>query len=107
MASGPVQPWAEKRRGPASIAKPPVRRTMTSTSRAHVPAAARTRLLKNGKEARILLLAFRRQRPFLAQRLVVLRSEEGRLHAAVDDVPRQHRIARAIAEHEEVGVHAR
>src|SRR5688500_15612070 len=90
------------------MTKPPVIRTMTSTSQAPVPSRMRTEmtLLEDREKARILLLPLRRQRPLCLHRLVELRSEEVALHAAVDDVPRQHGVARSIAEHEEVGIDA-
>ena len=51
-------------------------------------------------------MPFRRQRRFLAQRLLEFGTEERVLHSAVDDVPRQDRVGRPIAEHEEVGIDA-
>src|SRR5215208_5573053 len=61
-------------------------------------------LLQYREEAGVFLLPLRRQRPLLAEPLVELVAEERVLHAAVDDVPRQHRVGRPIAEDEEVGV---
>src|SRR6185503_4040196 len=62
---------------------------------------ART-LLDHRQELGVLLRALGRQRPLGAQALLHLALEEAALHAAVDDVPRQHRVARAVAE--DVGV---
>ena len=46
-----------------------------------------------GRSFAFSFCALRRQRPLLAQPLVELGAEERRLHAAVDDVPRQHGVA--------------
>src|SRR4051812_32542544 len=86
------------------MTKPPVMRMTISTSRAPVPAATRMRLLENRKKEGILLLPLGRQRPLGVERLLELVSEEGALHAAVDDVPRQHFVGGSIAEDEEIGV---
>src|SRR5688572_9752373 len=123
MAHGPVQRREEKCNGPASMRKPPVMRTTSSTSRALVPIRMRVKvtlvvrlvdgglkvsgLLEYREETGILLLPFRRQRPLAVHRLVELRSEERGLHAAVDDVPRQHGIAGTVTEHEEASVDTR
>ena len=63
--------------------------------------------MEDGKQPCVFLLPFRRQRPLGTHCFVELRAEEAGLHAAVDDVPRQHGIGRPIAEHEEVGVDPR
>src|SRR5436190_18595387 len=88
------------------MTKPPVMRMTISTSRAPVPAATRMRLLKNREKERILLLPLGRQRPLGVECLLEFVPEEAALHAAVDDVPRQHFVGGSIPEDEEVGVDA-
>src|SRR3954467_1790651 len=88
------------------MTKPPAMTTTMAASTAAVPAMRRNGLLENREKARILLLSFRRQGPLFAHRFFELAAEERLLHPAVDDLPRQHRVARPIAEHEEVGVDA-
>jgi hypothetical protein len=61
-------------------------------------------LLDNRQELRVFRGALGRKRPLFTQALVVLRVEERRLHAAVDDVPRQHGVMGAVAENIEVAV---
>src|SRR5262245_20400065 len=90
------------------MTNPPATKTTSSTSRALVPrrTIVKMTLLEDREETRILLLALRRERPLGLHRLVEFRSEEIGLHAAVDDVPGQQRVARSVAEHEEVGIHS-
>src|SRR2546425_3922050 len=66
-----------------------------------------TRFLWNHRQQlRVFLRALGRKRPLLAERFCVFRLEEGTLHTAVDDVPRQHGVLAAVAEDEEAAVHA-
>src|SRR2546428_1354890 len=64
------------------------------------------RLLQDRKQTAVLFGALRRERPLLAQGFVELRTEEAALHAAVDDVPREHAVAGPVAEHVEVRIDA-
>src|SRR5215210_1343994 len=63
-------------------------------------------LPQHREESGVFLRALRRERPLLAEPLGVFSLVEGGLHAAVDDIPRQHRIRGAVTEHEEVVVDA-
>src|SRR5262245_30091899 len=64
------------------------------------------RSVQDGKQARIFVGPLRRQRPLGAGALLELGAEERLLHAAVDHVPRQHQVVRAIAIDVEVAVDA-
>src|SRR5512138_1999129 len=109
-SNGASRRWADTCSGPTSMANPPLMKMMTKRLRANVPAKTRTcanaansgDLVQRGEQPGVLFLPLRRQRPLGAHRLVGLGAEEGVFHAAVDDVPRQHAIVRAIAEDEEL-----
>ena len=60
--------------------------------------------MNDRKQLGVFLGPLRRQRPFLAESFLELRLEKGRLHAAVDDVPGQHRVAGSVAEDVEIAV---
>ena len=98
----------EKGKGPASTTKPPVMRTMTSTSRAPVPAASEEAATegRGGAAHSPSAASAAASTPPAAPCRTRLRKKLV-LHAAVDDVPGQHGVGGAVAEHEEVGVDAR
>ena len=126
-ASGPRQLCADKYNGPARTVKPPVMVMMTRMTSADVPAAVSSRptcaVRSSGRlRARRFVEA---SRPYCRTvsssafsfcrltgsvhsrgALIEFGAEEIVLQAAVDDVPRQHCVRRAIAEHEEVRVDA-
>src|SRR6266545_1563121 len=130
IRSGPRQLCADRYNGPARMVKPPVMVMMTRMTSADVPTAVSSRptvrialrrgptsrsalrrgkqpaLLQDGQQQCVFLLPFDRERPLLAERLIEFGAEEIVLEAAVDDVPGEHFVRRAIAEHEEVRVDA-
>src|SRR5215207_867458 len=79
------------------------RRTLNTKQR---PQSRRSRGSKDGEKLCVFFLALRRERPLFAKSFVELRAEKRRFHTSVDDVPRQHRVARAVPEDEEIRVHA-